>query len=97
MLFLYILGIMRRCLYGWREGSYNFRSKLSRLQADQLSQMLEQCNSCKTVQFNRAIRGLKTLKFWKGSEYRDIPTLSPTMLRGLYSFMQKLFKVHKYC
>ncbi|XP_032688372.1 uncharacterized protein LOC116852287 [Odontomachus brunneus] len=40
-LHLFDLGIMRRCLYGWREGSYNFRTKLSNTQADELSEMLK--------------------------------------------------------
>lgn len=61
---------MRRCLYGWREGSYNFRTKLSRTQADLLSNMLQKCNKTKPMDMKRAIRSLKTLKFWKGSEYR---------------------------
>lgn len=61
---------MRRCLYGWREGSYNFKTKLSKVEADKMSQMLEDCNKTKPREIQRAIRGLKFLEFWKGSEYR---------------------------
>nr|CAH7769402.1 unnamed protein product [Callosobruchus chinensis] len=64
------LGIMRRCLHGWREGNYNFKTKLSKQQSDSISKMLEQCNQNRPLEIQRAIRGLKTLKFWKGSEYR---------------------------
>ncbi|VEN39918.1 unnamed protein product [Callosobruchus maculatus] len=69
-LHLFDLGVMRRCLHGWREGSYNFRTKLSRRQADLLSEMLENCNKTRPNDIHRAIRSLKHLKFWKGSEYR---------------------------
>lgn len=70
ILLIYILGIMRRCLFGWREGSYNFRTKFSKAQTDQLSNMLIACNKTKPIEIQRAIRSLKSLKFWKGSEYR---------------------------
>lgn len=61
---------MRRCLYGWPEGSYNFRTKLSKTQADKMSQMLKACNDTKPMDLQRSIRTLKCLKFWKDSEYR---------------------------
>nr|CAI5848991.1 unnamed protein product [Callosobruchus analis] len=64
------LDIMRRCLHGWREGNYNFKTKLSKQQSDSISKMLEQCNQNRPLEIQRAIRRLKTLKFWKGSEYR---------------------------
>ncbi|RLU15333.1 hypothetical protein DMN91_012327 [Ooceraea biroi] len=81
-LHLFHLGIMRRCLYGWREGSYNFRTKLSKTQADEMSQMLQTCNDTKPMDFQRSIRTLKCLKFWKGSEYRVfLLYLGPVILK----------------
>lgn len=61
---------MRRCLFGWREGNYNFRSKMSKIQADRLSDCLESSNKTKPADINHAIRNLKFLHFWKGKEYR---------------------------
>ena len=61
---------MRKCLFGWCYGSYNFRTKLSGRQIELLSTMVENCNLTKPTEIHRAIRGFKFLKFWKGSEYR---------------------------
>lgn len=77
---------MRRCLYGWREGNYNFRTKLSKTQADEMSQMLEACNNMKPMDIQRSIRTLKCLKFWKGSEYRVfLLYLGPVILKDFLS------------
>nr|CAI5844559.1 unnamed protein product [Callosobruchus analis] len=86
------LGIMRRCLLGWREGSYNFKTKLSKQQTDSISHILEQCNRNKPTEIARAIRGLKTLKFWKGSEYRTfLIYLGPVVLKD---FLDKAVYEH---
>ncbi|XP_011858724.1 PREDICTED: uncharacterized protein LOC105556248 isoform X2 [Vollenhovia emeryi] len=77
-LHLFDLGIMRRCLYGWREGSYNFRTKLSKTQADEMSQMLKTCNDTKPMDFQRSIRTLNCLKFWKDDvrKFGSLPEIS---------------------
>lgn len=73
---------MRRCLYGWHEGSYNFRTKWSKAQADGISEMLRNCNFTKPSDIHRAIRTLKFLKFWKGSEYHTfLLYLGPVILK----------------
>jgi len=73
---------MRRCLYGWREGSYNFRTKLSKKTVDDLSKLLQTCNYTKPMDFYRAVRTLKYLKFWKGSEYNVfLLYLGPVLLK----------------
>lgn len=61
---------MHRYLYGWREGSYNFHTKLLKSQADEMSQMLKVCNDMKPMDLQRSIRTLKCLKFLKRLEYR---------------------------
>lgn len=63
---------MRKCLYGWTYGNYNFRTKFSGRQIDLISEALELCNETKPREFHRAIRNLKFLKFWKGTEYRTV-------------------------
>lgn len=71
---------------GWREGSYNFRTKFSKSQIDEVSSMLENCNKFKPIEIHRAIRGLKFLKYWKGSEYRTfLFYLGPVVLKGILS------------
>lgn len=61
---------MRKCLYGWVNGSYNFKTKLSGTEINLLSDMLDDCNVRRPAEIHRSIRRLKCLKFWKGSEYR---------------------------
>ena len=63
---------MRRCIFGWVNGSYNFRTKLSSRQTAMLSEALDICNTTKPTEFHRSIRGIKYLKFWKGTEYRTL-------------------------
>lgn len=64
------LGIMRRCLYGWVFGSFNFRTKWSNRQIQNVSQLLVQSNLSITNDFHRVVRPLDCLKLWKGTEYR---------------------------
>lgn len=75
-LHLFDLGIMRRCIRGWTHGSFNFtkknQTKFDDKQIRRLSELLESVNSTKPSDINRAIRGLKFLKFWKGTEYRTL-------------------------
>ncbi|CAH1125480.1 unnamed protein product [Ceutorhynchus assimilis] len=81
-LHLFDLGLMRKCLYGWVNGSYNFRTKLSAAQIDQLSYLLEECNKRRPIEIHRAIRKLKCLKYWKGTEYRTfLLYIGPVILK----------------
>ena len=78
---------MRKCLYGWVHGSYNFRTKLTSAQIDQLSEMLQMCNVTKPVEIHRSIRNLKSLKFWKGTEYRTfLLYIGPVVLKNFLNF-----------
>lgn len=61
---------MRRFVYGLRDGSFNFRTKLSRIEAESMSTLLESYNKFKPIEIHRNIRGLKLVRFWKGSEFR---------------------------
>lgn len=76
------LGIMRKCLYGWCYGNYNYRMKLSATDVKNMSVMLEECNKSRPKEIHRAIRGLKFLKHWKGTEYRTfLLYLGPVVLK----------------
>lgn len=81
-LHLFDLGIMRKCLYGWCYGSYNYRMKMSANDIKNMSVVLEECNKTKPKEIHRAIRGLKYLKHWKGTEYRTFMLyLGPVVLK----------------
>lgn len=64
------LGIMKKCLVGWTLGSFNFRTKWSGRDIDQISNLLLLYNSFKPIEIHRAIRKLDSLKHWKGLEFR---------------------------
>lgn len=76
----------RKCIYGWANGSYNFRTKWSAQQIEDISNRLVSCNAFKPIELHRAIRPLKVLKFWKGLEYRTfLLYLSPVILKDFLS------------
>lgn len=77
---------MRKCLYGWVNGSYNFKTKLSGRQIEELSNRLIACNLTRPSEFHRKIRNLKSLKFWKGTEYRTfLLYIGPVLLKDFLS------------
>lgn len=64
------LGIMKRCLKGFTHGSFNFRTKWSARDIEEISNWLQLSNKFKPVEIHRAIRKLDSLSFWKGVEFR---------------------------
>lgn len=64
------LGIMKKCLIGWTLGSFNFSTKWSAKEIDEISDLLVSFNKFKPNEIHRAIRKLDCLKFWKGLEFR---------------------------
>lgn len=63
------LGLMKRCLMGWRDGSFgNYRTKWCAKDIDTVSRFLENCKM--PVEIHRSVRGLDVLCHWKGTEYR---------------------------
>nr|CAH7767570.1 unnamed protein product [Callosobruchus chinensis] len=68
------LGIMRRCLHGWREGNYNFKTELSKQQSDSISKMLEQCNQNRPleIQIHKRTQNIEVLERIR---VQDIPYL----------------------
>lgn len=63
------LGVMKRCLMGWRDGTFrSFRMKWSAKDAENISTFLLSCKM--PLEIHRAVRGLDCLSQWKGLEYR---------------------------
>lgn len=82
LIYLFITGITRKCLNGWVNGGFNFRTKLSGHQINLLSEILENCNLRRPYEIHRAIRRLDRLKHWKGTEYRTfLLYLGPVVLK----------------
>lgn len=63
------LGIMKRLLCGWRDGSFgNYKTKWLARVTQEISHFLVQIKL--PAEFHRKIRGLDVLAFWKGLEFR---------------------------
>lgn len=61
------LGVMKRLLLGWRDGTLGYETKLSTQQTVEISQMLNGIHLPSEI--HRKLRGLDHLSFWKGSEF----------------------------
>lgn len=66
------LGVMRKCLYRWVFGEKSYLRKWSKALIDLVSRLLRQCENDMPVDMHRAVRGLDSLKHWKGLEYRTM-------------------------
>lgn len=63
------LGIMKRLLFGWKDGSFrNTDTKWPSKTTFDVSEYLNKCNM--PAEFHRKVRGLDCLPRWKGTEYR---------------------------
>lgn len=77
------LGLMKKCLLGWINGSFNFKTKLSGADIKKMSELLINANKhCKPKEIHRAIRSLESIRFWKALEFRTFFFyLSPVILK----------------
>lgn len=76
------LGLTKRCLIGWIQGSYNFNTKLSANDINSISNLLRECNNQMPKEIHRAVRTLDSVRFWKGTEFRSfLFYLGPIVLK----------------
>lgn len=81
------LGIVKRCLVGWIQGSFNFKTKFFGQQITAISEWLQRVNSTMPNEIHRAARGLDCISFWKGSEFRTfLLYLGPIVLKNYLSY-----------
>lgn len=63
------LGVMKRCLLGWKDGNIgSYSTKWCAKDINIVSTFLINCKMPSEI--HRAVRGLDTLAHWKGTEYR---------------------------
>lgn len=95
------LGVMKRLLTGWRDGSLGFTGKLSAHQIQQLSAALVSVRLPKEI--HRKMRGMECLAFWKGTEWRSlllyvgIVVLKDILIETLYNHFLLLFTAVTIC
>lgn len=95
------LGVMKRLLTGWRDGSLGYEGKLSALKIQQLSDAVVNVELPKEI--HRKMRGLDCLAFWKGTEwhsflnYVSIVVLKDFIDEKLYSHFLLLFIAVRIC
>lgn len=61
------LGVMKRLLLGWRDGTLGYETKLSSQQTEKLSQILYGIQLPSEI--HRKLRGMDHLSYWKASEF----------------------------
>lgn len=90
------LGIMKRCLFGWRDGTFGkFKTKWCAKDIIIVSNFLENCKMPSEI--HRAVRGLDVLCHWKGSEYHtflhylSIVILKDVLPKDAYQHFLKFF------
>lgn len=69
-LHLFDLGIMKRCLMRWKDGTRSYKARFSSADMENVNKLLGQANQEKPSEIHRAIRSLNMLSDWKGTEYR---------------------------
>lgn len=66
------LGVMKRCLLGWTNGSFNFQTKWSAREIQDVSRKLMEIKSTTPSEIHQGrLRELDTLHFWKGTEFKN--------------------------
>lgn len=64
------LGLMKRCLTRWVDGTKSYRTKLRTRELIQINATLSRLKFELPTEIHRTVRDLSTLHFWKGTEYR---------------------------
>lgn len=64
------LGMMKRCLTRWKEGTKTYKKHFKPADLNKINSLLMHAKGEMPTEIHRAIRDLNTLHFWKGTEYR---------------------------
>lgn len=66
------LGVMRKLMFRWVYGEKEFGRKWDQQKKELASQLLTNCQQFMPVEIHRAVRDLKSLRKWKGVEFRSV-------------------------
>lgn len=91
------LGVMRKCLWIWKDGLSNFEFNWTNDDIKNLNEMLKNVNSDMPTDINRSVRSIDHLKYWKGTELRTfllyvgVVVLKNVLRKVEYDHFVKLF------
>lgn len=66
------LGITKRCLLRWKEGTESYKNRFKAAELFQINTSLNRARENMPTEIHRSVRTLDTVHFWKGTEYRTI-------------------------
>lgn len=64
------LGVMKRCLIRWKEGTKSYKHKFKTADLNFINSLLFAARAEMPSEIHRSIRDLNCLHFWKGTEFR---------------------------
>lgn len=64
------LGVMKRCLTRWKEGTKTYKRHFKAIELSNINFLLMKIRDDMPTEIHRGVRDLTTLHFWKGSELR---------------------------
>lgn len=92
------LGIMKKCLLRWKDGTKTYKSYLKLADNEKLNEMLSKANTEMPSEIHRSVRSLNCLSDWKGSEYRTfLLYLSIVVLKNLLKWDEYEHFLKFYC
>lgn len=66
------LGVMRKCIYRWIFGARDYGGKWNKQLISRVSELLKSLQTYMPSDIHRSVRGLDTVRFWKGVEFRTL-------------------------
>lgn len=66
------LGVMRKCIYRWIFGARDYGGKWNKQLISRVSELLKILQTYMPSDIHRSVRGLDTVRFWKGVEFRTL-------------------------
>lgn len=91
------LGIMKKCIFRWKDGLDKFQFKWTDQDISKINSSLTNCNSYMPSDMHRSVRNLNCINFWKGTEFRvmldylGIVVFKSTLREQEYNHFLKLF------
>lgn len=97
------LGIMKRCLTRWKDGTKSYKHKFNKADLNRINSLLIRANAEMPFEIHRAVRDLNSLHYWKGTEFRTfllyvgIIVLKDVLIAEEYSHFKLLVCAVIYC